>query len=75
IKESYWIVGGFNVVAYALAAVGLVSPVVTTLISNGSAVVACVNGMKPMIKMKLESKSRTNQPGHNLKQLAGRTAN
>ena len=75
IKESYWIVGGFNVVAYALAAVGLVSPVITTLISNGSAVVACVNGMKPMIKMKLESKGKTNQPGHDLKQLAGRTAN
>lgn len=31
IKESCWIVGGFNVVAYALAAVGVVSPVVTTL--------------------------------------------
>jgi len=59
IKESYWIVGGFNVVAYALAAVGVVSPVVTTLISNGSAVVACVNGMKPMIKMKLGGKGRT----------------
>ena len=60
IKESYWIVGGFNVIAYALAAVGVVSPVITTLISNGSAVVACVNGMKPMIKMKLNSgKKRT----------------
>jgi len=31
----------------------LASPVLTTLISNGSAVVACVNGMKPMIRMKL----------------------
>ena len=53
IKESYWIVGSFNVFAYALAAFGLASPVLTTLISNGSAVVACVNGMKPMIRMKL----------------------
>ncbi|MBT3256341.1 MAG: heavy metal translocating P-type ATPase [Deltaproteobacteria bacterium] len=53
IKESYWIVGSFNVFAYALAAFGLASPVLTTLISNGSAVVACLNGMKPMIRMKL----------------------
>jgi len=53
IKESYWIVGSFNVFAYAMAAFGLASPVLTTLISNGSAVVACVNGMKPMIRMKL----------------------
>jgi Cu2+-exporting ATPase len=53
IKESYWIVGGFNVFAYALAAFGLASPVLTTLISNGSAVVACLNGMKPMIRLKL----------------------
>ena len=55
IKESYWIVGSFNVLAYGLAALGLASPVLTTLISNGSAVVACLNGMKPMIRMKLDS--------------------
>ena len=53
IKESYWIVGSFNVFAYVMAAFGLASPVLTTLISNGSAVVACLNGMKPMIRMKL----------------------
>jgi len=71
IKESYWIVGGFNVIAYALAAVGLVSPVITTMISNGSAVVACVNGMKPMIKMKLASKKK-HQPDSVSKQLVGK---
>ena len=54
IKESYTITGTFNVFAYALAALGLVSPVMSTLISNGSAVVACVNGMKPVIKLKLK---------------------
>ena len=57
IKESYWIVGGFNAMAYALAAVGLATPVLTTLISNGSSVIACLNGMKPIMRMKL-SKSR-----------------
>ena len=51
IKQNYWIVGVFNVLAYALAGFGLVSPVVTTLISNGSSVVACVNGMRPMMDL------------------------
>ena len=73
IKESYWIVGGFNVIAYSLAAIGLVSPVITTLISNGSAVVACANGMKPMIKMKLNS-GKKEQPDSVSKQLPGRLA-
>ncbi len=73
IKESYWIVGGFNVIAYALAAVGLVSPVITTLISNGSAVVACANGMKPLIKMKLSS-GKKEQPDSVSRQLVGRLA-
>jgi heavy metal translocating P-type ATPase len=52
IKQNYWIVGVFNVLAYAVAGLGLASPVITTLISNGSAVVACVNGMRPMIGLK-----------------------
>jgi len=54
-----------------LAAVGMVSPVITTLISNGSAVVACINGMKPMIKMKLNS-NKKNQPDAVSKQLVGK---
>ncbi|MCG6552012.1 MAG: heavy metal translocating P-type ATPase [Candidatus Magnetominusculus sp. LBB02] len=53
IKENYAITGGLNVVAYALAAFNLISPVLTTLISNGSAIIACINGMKPIIRMKL----------------------
>ena len=53
IKKSDWSVGGFNVLAYTMAALGLSSPVLTTLISNGSAVVASLNGMKPTIRMKL----------------------
>ena len=62
IKENYKIVSVFNVIAYGLAAVMLASPVVTTLISNGSAVLACINGMKPMIKMKLNG-LKENQAG------------
>ena len=71
IKESYWIVGSFNVLAYGLAAFGLASPVLTTLISNGSAVVACLNGMKPMIRMKL-SAGKDEQPDGVLKQQIGK---
>ncbi|MBF0457885.1 MAG: heavy metal translocating P-type ATPase [Nitrospirae bacterium] len=54
IKENYAITGGLNVVAYGLAALNLISPVLSTLISNGSAIVACLNGMKPIIRMKLK---------------------
>lgn len=71
IKESYWIVGSFNVLAYTMAALGLASPVLTTLISNGSAVVACLNGMKPMIRMKL-SAGRKEQPDSVLRQQIGK---
>jgi Cu2+-exporting ATPase len=58
IKENYRIVSVFNVLAYGLAAVMLASPVITTLISNGSAVFACLNGMKPLIKVKLNNMKR-----------------
>jgi Cu2+-exporting ATPase len=61
IKENYRIVSVFNVAAYGLAAVMLASPVMTTLISNGSAVVACINGMKPLIKMKLGGLGKNQQ--------------
>ncbi|MBF0488200.1 MAG: heavy metal translocating P-type ATPase [Nitrospirae bacterium] len=56
IKENYAITGGLNVVAYALAAFNLISPVLSTLISNGSAIIACINGMKPIIRMKLKGR-------------------
>ena len=55
IKQNYTITGVFNVFAYGVAILNLMSPVVTTLISNGSAVVACLNGMKPIIKQKFHS--------------------
>jgi len=59
IKENYAITGGLNAFAYLLAAVGLASPVLTTLISNGSAIIACLNGMKPIIRMKLSGQGKT----------------
>jgi len=68
IKENYQIVAIFNLVAYGFAALGLLSPVITTLISNGSAVVACVNGMKPTIRLKL-GQHNLGSPLSSLKQL------
>jgi len=51
IKQNYVIVAGLNTLALALALPGgLVSPVTTALISNGSAILAAVNGMRPMLR-------------------------
>jgi Cu2+-exporting ATPase len=51
IKQNYAIVAGLNTLALALALPGgLISPTVTALISNGSAIVASLNGMRPALR-------------------------
>lgn len=40
---------GTNAVAYGLAIPGLLSPVLSTLVSSGSAVLTCVNGLRPLL--------------------------
>ena len=51
IKQNYVIVAGLNTLALALALPGgLVSPVTTALISNGSAVLASLNGARPLLR-------------------------
>ena len=51
IKQNYVIVAGLNTLALALALPGgLVSPVTTALISNGSAIMAALNGMRPILR-------------------------
>jgi Cu2+-exporting ATPase len=51
IRQNYAIVAGFNTLALALALPGgLVSPVTTALVSNGSAIVAALNGMRPILR-------------------------
>jgi heavy metal translocating P-type ATPase len=53
IKQNYWIVAGMNTVALVLALPGsLISPNVTALISNGSAIVASLNGIRPMMNLR-----------------------
>jgi heavy metal translocating P-type ATPase len=51
IKQNYVIVAGLNTLALALALPGgLISPVMTAMISNGSAIMAALNGMRPILR-------------------------
>lgn len=51
IKQNYAIVAGLNTVALALALPGgLITPEVTALISNGSAILASMNGIRPILR-------------------------
>jgi heavy metal translocating P-type ATPase len=51
IKQNYAIVAGMNTLALALALPGgLISPVTTALISNGSAILASLNGIRPILR-------------------------
>jgi manganese/zinc-transporting P-type ATPase C len=51
IKQNYKIVVALNTIALGLALPsGLVSPSFTALLSNGSAILASVNGMRPLLK-------------------------
>jgi Cu2+-exporting ATPase len=51
IKQNYAIVAAMNTLALGLALPGgLVSPEITAVISNGSAIVASVNGVRPILR-------------------------
>jgi heavy metal translocating P-type ATPase len=51
IRQNYVIVAGLNTLALALALPGgLISPSVTALISNGSAILASLNGLRPLLR-------------------------
>lgn len=51
IKQNYAIVAGMNTVALVLALPGgLISPVTTALISKGSAILASLNGIRPILR-------------------------
>jgi heavy metal translocating P-type ATPase len=53
IKQNYFIVGAMNTAALALALPGnLVTPEITALISNGSAILASLNGARPTLRYK-----------------------
>jgi Cu2+-exporting ATPase len=51
IRQNYAIVAGMNTLALVLALPGgLISPAVTALISNGSAILASLNGLRPLLR-------------------------
>lgn len=51
IKQNYGIVAGLNTLALALALPGgLIAPTTTALISNGSAILAALNGVRPLLR-------------------------
>ena len=52
IRQNYGVVIGMNTVALALALPGgLISPSATALISNGSAILASLNGLRPLMRI------------------------
>jgi heavy metal translocating P-type ATPase len=51
IRQNYAIVAGLNTLALALALPGgLISPSATAMISNGSAILASLNGIRPILR-------------------------
>jgi heavy metal translocating P-type ATPase len=51
IKQNYAIVAGMNTLALGLALPGgLISPIFTALLSNGSAILASLNGIRPLLR-------------------------
>jgi heavy metal translocating P-type ATPase len=53
VRQNYAIVVGLNTLALCLALPGgLVSPVTTAIISNGSAVLASLNGVRPLLNLR-----------------------
>ena len=53
IKQNYAIVVAMNTLALGLALPGgLISPVITALLSNGSAVLASLNGIRPLLRQR-----------------------
>ena len=49
IHQNFTMILAVNAVAYALSIPGLLNPVMATLMNNGSAVLACVNGLRPLM--------------------------
>jgi len=52
IRQNWSIISIPNTIALGLACVGLLGPIGATLLSNGSAIVATVNGLRPMMEQR-----------------------
>jgi len=49
IRQNCYFTFGTNAIAYGLAIPGLLSPILSTLVSSGSAVLTCLNGLRPLL--------------------------
>lgn len=58
IKQNFGLILGSNAIAYALAIPGLLNPVLATLVNNGSAVLACLNGLRPLLRARTRAVRR-----------------
>jgi Cu2+-exporting ATPase len=57
VRQNYGLIAGANTLALALALPsGWISPVACTLLSNGSALLATANAMRPLLASRLESR-------------------
>jgi Cu2+-exporting ATPase len=50
IKQNYGIVAALNTAALGLALPSFITPEVTAVLSNGSAILASLNGIRPMMR-------------------------
>ena len=56
-RQNYGLIAGANTLALALALPsGWISPVACTLLSNGSALLATANAMRPLLARRQESR-------------------
>jgi P-type E1-E2 ATPase len=73
IKQNYGIVAALNTIALALALPGnLITPQLTAVISNGSAIVASLNGIRPLMGLRRRSE-RTSSSGQREQQKRERS--
>jgi hypothetical protein len=49
IDQNWRIIAGPNTAALALTALGVIGPVASTVISNGAAIVAGINALRPLV--------------------------
>ena len=61
IQQNWKIISIPNTIALALACVGLLGPIGATLLSNGSAIVATMNGLRPIME---DRPIKVNSPTH-----------
>jgi len=52
IQQNWKIISIPNTIALVLAGIGLLGPIGATLLSNGSAIIATMNGLRPIMEQR-----------------------